>query len=101
MLAFVRNLFRPVCPACEGKGGEISGYYEPEFSECGCCYEDRWYGDSNPTRVWRWRRWTWRYQEWRTARHWESLYAEEERRCTDLRLRDLPDFYNIPDFPII
>ncbi len=100
MLRFIRNMFRPVCPACKGEGGAVSGYYEPEFSECMCCYPDRWYEDSNPTRVWRWRVWTWWRQEQLTQRHWENLYAEEERCCADMRLRDLPDYYDLPDFPI-
>jgi hypothetical protein len=25
------------CPICAGQGGEISGYYEPEWSDCLCC----------------------------------------------------------------
>ncbi len=31
-----RPFFR--CPFCEGKGGAMSGYYEPEWSECYECY---------------------------------------------------------------
>lgn len=72
----------------------MDGYYQPEFSECRCCYEDRWWEESNPTRAWRWRTWVWRYQEWRTRQHWEQLYAEEERRCTDMRTRDLPSVHD-------
>lgn len=26
------------CPICKGVGGEISGYYEPEWSECSACW---------------------------------------------------------------
>lgn len=26
------------CPACGGDGGEMSGYYEPEWTECWACY---------------------------------------------------------------
>lgn len=26
------------CPFCDGKGGAMSGYYEPEWSECRECY---------------------------------------------------------------
>jgi hypothetical protein len=26
------------CPFCQGKGGAMSGYYEPEWSECGECF---------------------------------------------------------------
>jgi hypothetical protein len=29
------------CPFCKGKGGEVSGYYEPEWCECHACY-DHW-----------------------------------------------------------
>lgn len=90
MLNFIARLFRPICPACNGEGGAMSGYYEPEFSECGCCYPDRWYEDSNPTHVWRWRAWVWRYQQRRTERHWNKIYEEDERRWTDMRTRDLP-----------
>lgn len=88
MLKFLLGIVRPTCPACEGEGGAMTGYYEPEFSECMCCYYDRWYDDSNPTRVWRWQAWAHRYQEWRTARHWDRIYAEEERRCMDMRTRE-------------
>ena len=28
-----------VCPFCEGRGGEVSGYYEPEWTECWSCHE--------------------------------------------------------------
>lgn len=28
------------CPLCKGRGGEVSGYYEPEWSECDC--EPHW-----------------------------------------------------------
>ncbi len=31
-----RSFFR--CPFCEGKGGAMSGYYEPEWSECHACH---------------------------------------------------------------
>lgn len=41
----VRNFCRAVrlrplviCPFCRGKGGEMSGYYEPEWSECSTCW---------------------------------------------------------------
>jgi hypothetical protein len=27
-----------ICPFCKGKGGEVSGYYEPEWSECRACW---------------------------------------------------------------
>ena len=27
------------CPMCNGKGGEMQGYYEPEWSECWYCYD--------------------------------------------------------------
>lgn len=70
----------------------MSGYYEPEFSECMCCYSDPWWEDASPTRVWRWRTWVWRYREWRTARHWDRIYAAEDRRAADMRTRDLSDF---------
>jgi len=32
---------RPIikCPICDGEGGAMSGYYEPEWSECPCCYK--------------------------------------------------------------
>lgn len=26
------------CPFCKGAGGEMSGYYEPEWSECSACW---------------------------------------------------------------
>jgi hypothetical protein len=32
-----RSIF--CCPFCKGHGGEVSGYYEPEWTECHCCYE--------------------------------------------------------------
>lgn len=88
MLKFLLGIFRPVCPACDGEGGSMSGYYEPEFSECSCCYEDPWWEESNPTRVWRWRTWKWRYAEWRNKRHWERLYSEQEHRFADMRTRE-------------
>lgn len=28
------------CPHCDGKGGGVEGYYEPEWFECPCCNED-------------------------------------------------------------
>jgi hypothetical protein len=28
-----------VCPFCKGSGGEVSGYYEPEWSECATCFK--------------------------------------------------------------
>lgn len=38
-LIFVRYLPILKCPACHGKGGEMSGYYEPEWMECSECYD--------------------------------------------------------------
>lgn len=39
------------CPFCQGKGGEVSGYYEPEWTECRDCWP--YYRDLED------HRWTW------------------------------------------
>ena len=94
MLRFIRDLFRPVCPACAGEGGAMSGYYEPEFSECMCCYYDRWYDDANPTRVWRWWGWLYMYREWRNNRHFDRMIEIDSRRWSDLRVEVLPTWHD-------
>ena len=34
----LRHLPLMKCPACKGNGGRVSGYYEPEWSECEWCW---------------------------------------------------------------
>lgn len=35
------------CPFCKGAGGEVSGYYEPEWSECMWCWSQAdWLADN-------------------------------------------------------
>lgn len=41
IVLFTRPFFK--CPCCKGKGGHMSGYYEPEWSECSYCDEDASY----------------------------------------------------------
>lgn len=79
MISALRNLIRPVCPNCDGKGGHMDGYYQPEFSECDCCNP---MGDNEqePTRVWRWRWWQHRVWLWREERRWDRMIAEGEKR---------------------
>ncbi len=48
------RLIRPACPHCEGKGGFMDGYYEPEWSGCRCCDPDEERMDEPVTHVWRW-----------------------------------------------
>lgn len=37
LIAKYRPFFK--CPHCNGKGGAICGYYEPEWTECESCYQ--------------------------------------------------------------
>lgn len=32
------------CPCCEGRGGEMSGYEQPEWDDCHFCYNE-WFSD--------------------------------------------------------
>lgn len=57
------NLVRPPCPHCDGKGGFMDGYYEPEFSGCPCCNPDE-ENEDVPTRVWRFNWWVFRFRFW-------------------------------------
>jgi hypothetical protein len=72
-------MLRIVCPACNGDGGEMSGYYEPEFSECQCCNE-RGDNEEEVTRVWRWRWWWFRFNQWRADRALDRWIEQEIRR---------------------
>jgi hypothetical protein len=67
MLDRLRKIIRPDCPNCNGAGGFMSGYYEPEFSGCRCCNPDEG-NEDDITRVWRWRWWIFRFREWREMR---------------------------------
>lgn len=46
--------YRPVmrCPLCKGSGGEVRGYYEPEWSECHC--EPFWGPIAEAKEEWEW-----------------------------------------------
>jgi hypothetical protein len=67
MLNYIRDLVRPICPHCAGKGGFMEGYYEQEFYGCRCCNPDE-DNDEDPTRVRRWHSWMFRFSEWRDAK---------------------------------
>ena len=47
------------CPCCEGKGGSVQGYYEPEWTECYACY-DYW----EKLEDWGWDRFVGRLPAW-------------------------------------
>lgn len=81
ILSWLRDLIRPICKRCDGKGGWVSGYYEPEYNECDCCNPG---GDNNPdiTRVWLWHWWIYAREERRFAR-----WCEEEGRKMDAEER--------------
>jgi hypothetical protein len=58
MLKKLYGLIRPICPHCDGQGGGMSGYYEPEWSGCRCCDPDeKRIDDPLPMRIWRWHLW--------------------------------------------
>lgn len=78
MFSRIAGLIYPVCPACKGEGGGMSGYYQPEFVECMCCNESL-YNEDDPTRVWRWRWWRFKFREWKYNRAMERQIAEWER----------------------
>lgn len=73
MIGFIR----PICPFCEGKGGFVDGYYEPEFSGCRCCDPNEERMDEPVTRVWRWQWWLFRYREWREARRLDKWIDQQ------------------------
>jgi hypothetical protein len=77
MIAWLRNLIQPVCPACNGAGGGMCGYYEPEFYGCDCCNEDE-DNEAEITRVWRWRWWGHRYRLWQDERYYDRLGREHD-----------------------
>lgn len=72
------DLIRPVCPACNGNGGHMSGYYEPEFSGCECCNPDE-DNEDDITRVWRWHWWLYRFRIWREERRLDRWIEKQER----------------------
>lgn len=72
MIGKIRDLFRPICPHCDGKGGFMSGYYEPEFSGCSCCNEDE-QREEDVVRVWRWQWWLHQYRMWQEERYWSRI----------------------------
>lgn len=72
----ISELLRPACPNCDGKGGFMSGYYEPEFSGCSCCNPDE-RNEDDPTRVWRWSWWLFLFQEWRERRRLDRWIDEQ------------------------
>jgi hypothetical protein len=81
MLKWLYGLIRPVCPHCDGKGGAVSGYYEPEWSGCRCCDPDEARIDEPvPVRVWRWHLWRYWLDQRRDERHWEKMYDAEMQR---------------------
>lgn len=67
MLSLLWQLIRPDCPNCDGKGGFMDGYYQPEFSGCRCCNEDE-RNEDPVTRVWRWQWWLFQFSQWRERR---------------------------------
>lgn len=77
------NIIRPVCPACDGKGGSMSGYYEPEFDSCRCCNRDD-QNDEEVTHVWRWQWWRFKFNQWREDRAIDK-WVEQEMRREDFR----------------
>ncbi len=72
------DLVRPVCWHCNGRGGFMDGYFEPEFSGCQCCNPDE-ENEDKITRVWRWRWWIFRYKMWRADRWIDKQMAKIER----------------------
>ena len=73
------NLIRPICPECDGEGGRMSGYYQPEWSECGLCNPDGTV-DEPVARVWFWQVWRWRYHLWRMDRR---IMSEMDREAKE------------------
>lgn len=73
------ELFRPECPHCDGKGGFMSGYYEPEFIGCECCNCDE-RNEADPTRVWRWQWWAFHFRQRREARRLDRWVDEQVKR---------------------
>lgn len=68
ILSSIYNLIRPICPLCGGTGGAISGYYEPEWSECRLCNPDD-EREEKIIRIWFWD--IWRHnQEMRELDKW-------------------------------
>jgi len=79
ILAWLLSIVRPVCPECDGNGGGMSGYYEPEWSDCDCCNpQGRDLEDGRITRVWRWRLWQRRYELWKLDRWIDREMRKEE-----------------------
>jgi len=70
------TLIRPPCPHCDGKGGFMEGYYEPEFSGCRCCNPDERNEDTT-TRVWRWHWWAFCFNEWRELRRLDRWIEQQ------------------------
>lgn len=77
MLKRLWRLIRPACPYCEGKGGFIDGYYEPEWSGCRCCDPDEERMDDPVTHVWRWSWWWFRLSEWREMRRLDKWIDQQ------------------------
>lgn len=77
MIVWLRNLIRPVCQCCDGKGHH-QAYYEPEYYGCRCCNpnEDR---EEPVTRVWFWQAWWQRFDDWREERRIDRLIREDKR----------------------
>lgn len=82
MLSRLADLIRPICPCCEGKGGFMDGYYEPEFSGCRCCNPDE-DCDDEITRVWRWQWWMFRLAEWREMRRLDKWIDQQPETRAD------------------
>jgi hypothetical protein len=77
MIKFLLHLFRPICPLCDGEGGGMSGYYEPEFYGCRCCNAEE-DNEAEPTRVWRWHWWAFRFAMWREERRFDKMIEADE-----------------------
>lgn len=86
MLKWLYGLVRPICPDCDGSGGGMSGYYQPEFYGCRCCNEDE-DNEDEVTRVWRWQWWAYRIEQWKHDRWIERHMMSQEELERELEVR--------------
>jgi hypothetical protein len=69
------STIKPICPFCNGNGGAMSGYWQPEFDACECCNPNDDH-EEEIVRVWRWRIWLHRFEIWRENRIFDRMIRD-------------------------